>query len=70
MELLEKYPQTAEVLAKKGFHCLGCALASFETLEQGAKAHGMEDKEVGELIKEIKLITAKGSKKKSEQKID
>ena len=56
MELLEKYPQTVEVLAKKGFHCLGCALASFETLEQGASAHGID---VDGLVQELNQVIVK-----------
>jgi len=49
-ELLEKYPESAEVLFKKGMHCIGCAISAEETLEQGAMAHGLD---VNELIKEI-----------------
>lgn len=49
-EILKKYPETIEVFLKHGFHCLGCAAASFENLEQGAKAHGID---VDELIKEL-----------------
>lgn len=65
-KLVEQYPESSMVLMKHGFHCLGCVLAQYETLEEGAKAHGMEDKEVDKLIEEIKSITSKGSKKKSE----
>jgi hybrid cluster-associated redox disulfide protein len=25
-----------------GLHCLGCAIASFESIEQGAQAHGID----------------------------
>ena len=56
IELLEKYPQVAETLVEKGFHCLGCALASFETLEQGADAHGID---VEDLVKELNQVIAK-----------
>ena len=41
-DIVQKYPETAEVFQKHGLHCLGCAIASFETLEQGAAAHGMD----------------------------
>jgi len=59
MELLEKYPQTAEILMAKGFHCLGCTLASFETLAQGAEAHGMDDKAIDSLVEELNKAIAK-----------
>lgn len=45
-DILSKYPETAEVFQKHGLHCLGCAIASFETLEQGAAAHGMDLKKL------------------------
>ncbi|OGZ32871.1 MAG: disulfide oxidoreductase [Candidatus Portnoybacteria bacterium RBG_13_40_8] len=45
-EVLKKYPQTAEIFLKYGFHCLGCAAATFETLEQGATAHGITAEEL------------------------
>lgn len=42
MEIVQKYPDTVPVLMNHGMGCLGCALAQFETLEQGAMAHGMD----------------------------
>ena len=47
-EVLKKYPKTAEVFAKHGFHCIGCAAASFESIEDGAKAHGITSEEIVE----------------------
>ncbi len=47
-EVVKKYPQTAEVFAKYGFHCIGCVAASFENIEQGATAHGINSKELVE----------------------
>ena len=41
-DVVQKHPETAEVFQKHGLHCMGCAMASFETLEQGAAAHGMD----------------------------
>ncbi|MGI6606439.1 MAG: DUF1858 domain-containing protein [Peptococcia bacterium] len=41
-EIVQKYPQTAEVLMQQGMGCLGCAAARFETLSQGAAAHGID----------------------------
>jgi hybrid cluster-associated redox disulfide protein len=35
---------------KHGMHCLGCAAAHFETLEQGCGAHGID---VDELVKDL-----------------
>lgn len=42
--------KAVEVLMNKGLHCLGCAFASFETLEQGCKGHGID---VEQVLKEL-----------------
>ena len=42
MDTVQNYPATAEVFRAFGMGCLGCAAARFETIEQGAKAHGMD----------------------------
>ena len=47
-EVIRKYPETLSVFAEHGFHCLGCAAASFESIEDGAKAHGVTPEEVVE----------------------
>jgi hybrid cluster-associated redox disulfide protein len=49
-EVLQKYPESIEIFLKHGFHCLDCAAASFENIEDGAKAHGVD---IETLIKEL-----------------
>ena len=49
-EVLKKYPQTAEVFLEAGMHCIGCIMASGETIEQGAKAHGIDVKKLLEKL--------------------
>jgi len=51
-DVIKKYPETLEVFVKYGFHCLGCAAATFETLEQGATAHGITPEELIEELNE------------------
>ena len=63
-KILEEYPDSVEVLVDYGFHCIGCALASFETLEQGAKAHGLKDKDIDELVDKLNNQDKKQSKSK------
>lgn len=38
------------ILQQKGMHCMGCPFANVESIEQGAKAHGLD---ADELVKEI-----------------
>lgn len=63
LDLVDLYPKAAEVLMAHGFHCLGCALAHFETLEDGAKAHGLSDQEIDQLIEKIKSASGKKTDK-------
>jgi hybrid cluster-associated redox disulfide protein len=55
-EIVERFPQTTEVMLDFGLHCFGCHIAKFETLEQGAKAHGLEDEQIEELLKELNKV--------------
>lgn len=54
LDLVEQNPELATVLTDEyGFHCMGCMAASMETLEEGAQVHGMSDKEIDKLIKDL-----------------
>jgi hybrid cluster-associated redox disulfide protein len=59
-ELLERYPQAAEVLMNSGMHCIGCAASVFETIEQGAIMHGLDP---DKLVEEINKKLSRGKKK-------
>jgi len=54
-EVIRKYPETLSVFAKYGFHCVGCAVASFESIEDGAKAHGIISEEIVEDLNKVIL---------------
>jgi len=53
-ELVLNCPVAASVLLEHGFHCIGCGLAAYETIEEGAAAHGMDDAAIDALVEEIK----------------
>ncbi len=52
-ELINLYPDTAPVLGNYGLHCIGCHLSVTETIEQGMKAHGMDNTAVKKLVEEL-----------------
>ena len=52
-EVLKKHPEVIEVFIKTGFHCIGCAAAGFESLEEGAKAHGIDPDKLIEELNEV-----------------
>ncbi len=45
-EIVEKYPNTVQIFKDFGMGCLGCAIAHFETLEEGVNAHGIDLDEI------------------------
>ena len=61
-EIATKHPEAADILRKYGLHCIGCSVAAWESLEQGAMAHGIDDKNLDKMLKELNKL--KGEKKK------
>ena len=49
-ELMVGDRDAAEKLAERGLFCGGCPMAQFETIENGAAAHGVD---IDELVKEL-----------------
>jgi len=51
IDLTERYPLAVDFLISEyEFHCVGCIMAGFETLRQGAEAHGIVDLDFEEMI--------------------
>ena len=50
IEVVQKYPDTVGVFMRHGLGCIGCALARFENIRQGAEAHGID---VDALVKDL-----------------
>ena len=45
-EILKAKPEASDILHEFGMHCLGCAIATGESLEDAAAAHGIELKDL------------------------
>jgi|TARA_B100001971_G_C18010126_1_gene441940 hybrid cluster-associated redox disulfide protein len=55
-EIVKKHPSSVEVMTDHGMQCVGCHVATWETLEQGASGHGIDvDKLVNDLNKKIEV---------------
>ena len=62
--VFEKHPETTNIMNKYGLHCFGCMMSRFETIGDGAKAHGLSDEDIDKMIDEMnKFIQEKGGKK-------
>lgn len=55
-EVLKKYPESLKVFLSHGLMCVGCAVARFENIRQGATAHGIN---VDALIKDLNEAAVK-----------
>ena len=48
--IVNDFPEASGVLFEFGIHCVGCHVATWETLEQGAQAHGID---IDKLVKTL-----------------
>jgi iron-sulfur cluster assembly protein len=52
-DVVAAFPQAATIMLGHGLHCVGCHANAFDTIEDGARGHGMPDEEILEMIQEI-----------------
>jgi hybrid cluster-associated redox disulfide protein len=55
-EVVYKHPEAAEVLIDYGLHCVECIASAYDTVEAGAKVHGLSDKEIDEMIERVNEV--------------
>jgi hybrid cluster-associated redox disulfide protein len=67
-QVAQNYPESVGVLFKYGMHCIGCHAAQFESLEDGFKAHGFEDKQIEDIVEEMNRIVEEKAKLDEESK--
>lgn len=58
-DVVEKFPDSAEVMLGYGLHCVGCAVNPYETIEQGALGHGMSRETIEDMLGDINLMVTK-----------
>ena len=61
IEAVQNRPEIMEVFAEYGLGCIGCMAAHFETIGQGAGAHGID---VDALIEDINKVIAEHAESK------
>ena len=59
-DVVFRHPEVAEVLLDYGLHCVGCAFSSADTLEQGAKLHGLSDEDITEMVERANEVISHG----------
>ena len=63
-EAVQIHPLVAGVMFEYGLHCIGCAVSTMETIEQGCEAHGLSDKQIDEMVAKINKNIEKENKNK------
>ncbi len=53
IEVVQKYPDTIGVFMYAGMGCFGCHVAQYETVEQGAMAHGIDVDALVDALNEV-----------------
>ncbi|MEE9525968.1 MAG: DUF1858 domain-containing protein [Candidatus Woesearchaeota archaeon] len=53
MDIIKQKPDAHDIMVEEGLHCIGCGGAAFESLEQGAKAHELSDKQIKDMVTKI-----------------
>ena len=54
-DIVKKYPDSVEIMMEHGMQCIGCHVAYWETLEQGAHGHGIDvDKLIHDLNNKLR----------------
>src|SRR3989344_2218907 len=55
-EAVQRHPMVAEILLGYGLHCVGCHVNIFESLEDGAKGHGMSEETIENMINDANKV--------------
>lgn len=59
MEIIAMHPDAADVLAEYGLHCFRCAFNTMDSLDTGARAHGLGDDDIDNMIDDLEELLTK-----------
>lgn len=61
-DVVRKHPETIPIMLEYGLHCVGCHVAAHETLGQGCRAHGMDEKAITAMLNDMDAAVKAASK--------
>ena len=64
-EVLQIAPEAAEIMMMYGLHCIGCHVSFYESIEMGAKAHGLTEDLIDNMVEDMNKTV--NNKKKSKK---
>lgn len=53
MEIIALHPGAADILAAYGLHCFQCAFNTLDSLEEGARSHGLTDTDIENIVTDL-----------------
>jgi len=56
MEIIALHPGAADILGAYGLHCFQCAFNTLDSLEVGAKSHGLSDTDIENMVTDIEEL--------------
>ena len=68
--IMEQFPASAEIMQSYGLHCIGCHVNPFESLENGARGHGMSDEQIESMLGELNELAEHQQKQSGIEKSD
>lgn len=55
-EIVADFPDTALVMMEYGLHCVGCFANAFDTVESGARIHGLSEEEINQMVSDMNEV--------------
>ena len=69
-EVVQKYPEVGHILTEYGLHCVGCHVATWETIEQGTMGHGMPGEVMAAMVDDANKFIHGMTQNKAEEHKD
>ncbi len=63
LDIIDLHPNAADILSAYGLHCVGCAFNTMDSLEDGARAHGLTDVDIENILIDLNDLLAGGAMK-------
>lgn len=54
LEIIALHPDASDVLAAYGLHCHNCAFSTMDSLDEGARAHGLTDDDIENIVQDLR----------------
>ena len=52
-EIVQKYPESIDILMAAGMHCLGCAASQMESFEDACMVHGIDSQLLEDALNQV-----------------